>query len=179
MKVTKIISAALALCMSAAIFTGCGDGDDGGSGGHNTPEAAAFAILDGANSGNAIELLNASMPAEFTSALKSKDPSEYDDFLDDAQDVIDELKHYYGDNYVMTGEITRKKPLSGDDLDDWNSDIKDFCKHCSLKVHSVSEGYEIEFDYTVNGGGTSRTRSGELEVLNIDGIGWYALVYDY
>ena len=180
MKINKIISGAAAMCLLLCTFTACGDGDDdGGSGGHGSPEAAAESLLSAVTSGNATQLTDAVMPPVLSAAIRDKNSSVYDGFMDEAQELIDELKKYYGDDYTVTANITSKKELKDSELEDWDSNVKSICKSCGIEEHAVSEGYKIKFDYTVKGSKDSRSDSGQLEALNIDGIGWYALDYDY
>ncbi|MBR4627814.1 MAG: hypothetical protein IKO47_08970 [Ruminococcus sp.] len=179
MKTSKLISAAMALCMCFTVFTGCDDGGSGFGSGHNSPETAAYTLLDAVNSKDGEQLVDALIPGEWIAGVKSASSSKYRAFVSDYQDYIDECSGYFGKDYYITADVTGVTGLSGRKLDRYSSYAEKQCRKYGVKDCSITEGKIVEFKYTAEGSKRKKSGTGELFVVNYAGYGWYAMDIDY
>ena len=178
MKIGRFLSVMAAGVLLMA-FAACGDDDDGGGkssskGGASSPEAAVKAVVDGINNRDVDKVLAAMYPADYIKAAEKDGGGTYPTMKEGLSSAYKLYDDNFGDDWKADVEITDKKEMSKDKLDDVNDELKDFYDEYSLEAPKVTDGYDVYYDMEIKGSDDSLTMSDEFEVFEIDGK-WYAI----
>ncbi len=101
--------------------------------------------------------------------LSGKTKKEFKESFEKAYDsVVGTYKAKYGDDYSVDFKVVDEFELEGDDYDEFLDDLKTL----GIAKKSVSEAYEIEVEFTIDGDKKRETVDKDFVAVKIDGT-WY------
>ncbi len=89
-------------------------------------------------------------------------------FKEEWEDKKDRLEDEFGKDIKVSYKVTDEDKIDKDDLDE----IKDGLKEMGISKKSITEGYEIEVEFTIEGDDDEDTEEETFNALKIDGE-WY------
>ena len=109
-------------------------------------------------------------PEEVLEFFEDNDIPFIDDWSDYLENIREGTKDNYGKDVKITYEVTDEKEVDEDDLEEIAEKLED---RYGLDADSVQEGYEIEFEYTIEGSKDEYEMEDLMTImLKIDGK-WY------